>query len=128
MTNKESTANHFEQASESLANLPADLPALLFVNVSALHQPNYFYVAGRQAEEGDDLRSHGAALEYIDSQLPTLLQALNARGSSLLIACSDHGTAYGEAGHQGHRFAHEVVWTVPYMHALVPAPAKEVST
>jgi hypothetical protein len=31
-----------------------------------------------------------------------------------VIACSDHGTAYGEDGHHGHRLAHEVVWTVPY--------------
>ena len=30
------------------------------------------------------------------------------------IVCSDHGTAYEEDGHTGHRVAHEVVWTVPY--------------
>jgi hypothetical protein len=31
-----------------------------------------------------------------------------------VVACSDHGTAYGEDGYHGHRIAHETVWTVPY--------------
>ena len=37
-----------------------------------------------------------------------------AGGPCFAIVCSDHGTAYGEDGHTGHRIAHEVVWTVPY--------------
>lgn len=36
------------------------------------------------------------------------------RRPCFVIVCSDHGTAYGEAGHTGHRIGHEVVWTVPY--------------
>lgn len=124
VTHPESTANQFAQATESLAALTKSQRAFLFINVSALHQPNYFYVPDRVAAQGDDLHSHGAALEYVDTQLPTLLKALRLRGPSLLIICSDHGTAYGEGGQQGHRFAHEVVWTVPYMHTVVPGDSE----
>jgi hypothetical protein len=33
--------------------------------------------------------------------------------------CSDHGTAYGEDGHHGHRVGHDVVWTVPYAQFVI---------
>jgi len=36
------------------------------------------------------------------------------------LVCSDHGTAYGEDGHTGHRIAQEAVWTVPYAHFVLP--------
>ncbi len=31
-----------------------------------------------------------------------------------IILSSDHGTAYGEDGYEGHRLSHEVVWNVPF--------------
>jgi hypothetical protein len=83
----------------------------LFINVSALHQPNCHYVPGA---ETDTRATHAAALEYVDAQLPPLFDALKKRGPSLCILCSDHGTAYGEDGHFGHRLAHRVVLEVPY--------------
>ena len=83
----------------------------LFINVSALHQPNKHYVPG--AAE-DSLETHAAALEYVDAQLPPLFAALKARGPALCIVCSDHGTAYGEDGFHGHRLNHPVVSNVPY--------------
>lgn len=83
----------------------------LFVNFSAIHQPNHFYVEGATT---DDLTTHAAALEAVDRALPPLLEALRVRGPTLIVACSDHGTAYGEDGHVGHRTPHPVVWTVPY--------------
>ncbi|MBL8956076.1 MAG: STM4013/SEN3800 family hydrolase [Myxococcaceae bacterium] len=83
----------------------------MFINVSALHQPNCHYVPGATH---DTLETHAAALEYVDGQLPPLFEALAARGPSLCIVCSDHGTAYGEDGHVGHRLAHPVVLEVPY--------------
>jgi hypothetical protein len=43
-----------------------------------------------------------------------LFAALRRRAPVFAIICSDHGTAYGEAGYHGHRLAHPVVWTVPY--------------
>jgi hypothetical protein len=83
----------------------------LFINVSALHQPNCHYLPGATT---DSKQTHAAALEYVDSQLPALFNALRARGPSLCIVCSDHGTAYGEDGFYGHRLSHPVVWNVPY--------------
>lgn len=83
----------------------------LFLNISALHQPNCFYIPGL---EKDTIESHGAALQYVDSQLPALFEAFQKHGTPLVILCSDHGTTYGEDGYTGHRLAHETVWTVPY--------------
>ena len=56
--------------------------------------------------------THGAALEYVDGKIGRLFGLL--RRPSFVIVCSDHGTAYGEDGHTGHRIGHETVWTVPY--------------
>jgi hypothetical protein len=82
-----------------------------FLNVSALHQPNRFYLSGAA---DDTIETHAAALEYADAHLGRLFAGLRARGSWLVLVCSDHGTAYGEDGYIGHRVAHPVVWTVPY--------------
>lgn len=88
----------------------------LLLNVSAIHQPNRFYLAG--ASE-DSLASHCAALTYVDSQLPGLFQAIRRRAPALVVLTSDHGTAYGEDGYSGHRVGHRVVWTVPYAELLL---------
>ncbi|MGH8080734.1 MAG: STM4013/SEN3800 family hydrolase [Lysobacter sp.] len=88
----------------------------VFINVSALHQPNRHYLPGA---EHDDYRSHCAALRYVDSALAPLFAALRARGGAFAIVCSDHGTAYGEDGFHGHRLAHPTVMTVPYAHFLL---------
>ncbi|WP_344835270.1 STM4013/SEN3800 family hydrolase [Actinocorallia longicatena] len=87
----------------------ADRPLFLLLNVATLHQPNHFYLEGAS---GDTLETHAAALEYADARLGELFAAL--RRPSYVIVCSDHGTAYGEDGHVGHRIGHEAVWTVPY--------------
>lgn len=112
VTNRHSTELQFTKAAERLAALPPDQKSLLFINVSALHQPNYFYCR----EQGpDDLESHAAALRYVDSQLPLLTTALQRRQRPVFcLILSDHGTAYGEEGWTGHRLAHPSVWTVPY--------------
>ncbi|GAP93773.1 STM4013/SEN3800 family hydrolase [Leptolyngbya sp. NIES-2104] len=83
----------------------------LFINISALHQPNCFYLPGATS---DSLASHAAALEYVDQQLGKLWNALRQRGSTFCILCSDHGTTYGDDGYTGHRLSHPAVWTVPY--------------
>ena len=82
----------------------------LFLNISALHQPNCFYLP---EATHDTLESHAAALIYVDTQLPPLFHALRKRAPLLALLCSDHGPAYGEDGYSGHRLAHPVVWTVP---------------
>ena len=89
----------------------------LFLNVSALHQPNCHYVPGATSDSPETM---AAALAYVDSELPALFQAFSARGPTLYVICSDHGTAYGEDGYVGHRLAHPVVWNVPYAEFLLP--------
>ena len=81
----------------------------------ALHQPNHFYApVGAGLGGKDSIETHAAALEYVDTCLPRLFEALAARGPTFCVVCSDHGTAYGDDGYWGHRLAHPVVWTVPY--------------
>ena len=110
VTDPQSTLHQFEHAGSLIAQAQQQ-PLFLFINVSAIHQPNYFYEPGATA---DSIDSHGAALEYVDSQLPILLNALQkSKRDTFCIVCSDHGTAYGEDNYYGHRVAHATVWDVP---------------
>ena len=88
----------------------------LFINISAIHQPNHHYLPGC---DSDCFDSHCAALRYVDGELAVLFEALRARGSAFVIVCSDHGTAYGEDGYHGHRHGRETVMTVPYAHFIL---------
>jgi hypothetical protein len=111
VTNPDSFTAQLDVVDSVLAGVKAEEPLLLFLNVSALHQPNRHYLPG--ATE-DSKESHGAALEYVDRHIGRLFSAMARRGPCFVILCSDHGTAYGEDGHSGHRVAQEAVWTVPY--------------
>ena len=103
-------------ACELLRSGSPDRRTFLFINFSAIHEPNRLFVPG--AVE-DTLETHAAALEYVDRTLPPLFDAMAARGKTLCVVCSDHGVAYGEEGYRGHRLAHPVVWTVPYAEFFV---------
>ena len=120
VTEPRSTEYQVDLACDILKRQPAQQRLFLFINISALHQPNYFYLPGATREAGDTLASHAAALAYVDSQLPRLFAAFQQRAPLLAILCSDHGTAYGEDGYFGHRIAHPVVWTVPYAEVVLP--------
>lgn len=111
-----STENQVKLAVRLLGNVQRERRVFLFINISALHQPNNIFL---QNGEHDTLESHAAALSYVDSQLPPLFEAMQRRAPVLVIVCSDHGTAYGEDGYFGHRAAHEVIWTVPYAEFLL---------
>ncbi|MBA4146617.1 MAG: STM4013/SEN3800 family hydrolase [Verrucomicrobia bacterium] len=107
---RSSAENQVAQAIRSV-DAAGDQRVFLFINISAIHQPNWFY----GADHGPDtLATHTAALVAVDQALHPLFQHLKQRAPTLAIVCSDHGTAYGEDGYVGHRVAHEVVWTVPY--------------
>ncbi|MBX2799978.1 MAG: STM4013/SEN3800 family hydrolase [Myxococcales bacterium] len=108
------------QVAAALQELPADPSqrVFLFLNVSALHQPNCTYVDGATA---DSPKTMAAALHYVDRSLQPLLSAMAARGPSLWVVCSDHGTAYGEDGYTGHRIGHPSVYTVPFTAFVVPS-------
>lgn len=118
VTNPNSTENQFRLAEKLIGKLESTRRFFLFINISALHQPNYFYLDGAKT---DSLETHAAALRYVDGQLPLLTKALQGRNSpTFFIICSDHGTAYGEDGFYGHRLGHPTVWTVPYSHGVLP--------
>lgn len=113
VTDPRSTEHQVRLACERLAAVKERV--FLFINVSALHQPNKHYLPG--ATE-DTKASHAAALRYVDSQLPPLFEAFQKRGKTLGLLGSDHGTAYGDDGFTGHRLAHPAVWTVPWAEVI----------
>jgi len=117
VTDRHSTENQVSLALELLGKVPKDRRIFLFVNVSALHQPNRIFLEGA---EHDSRESQAAALAYVDGQLPPLFEGMRRRASVLVIMCSDHGTAYGEDGYFGHRAGHKVIWTVPYAEFVLP--------
>ncbi|MDQ5854318.1 MAG: STM4013/SEN3800 family hydrolase [Chloroflexota bacterium] len=117
VTSPNSTERQVQLATKILGRLPGEQRVFLFVNISALHQPNCIFLPGA---DHDSLQSHAAALAYVDRHLPALFGAMQRRGPVLAILCSDHGTAYGEAGYFGHRVCHPVVWTVPYAEFVLP--------
>ena len=101
----------------------------LFLNISAIHGPNYFYLDKYKdklddydpsknllASKYDGIESQKAALRYVDKCLEPLFKYMKERNETFCIALSDHGTCYGEDGYEGHNLSHEVVWNVPYKH------------
>ncbi|MCU1642053.1 MAG: metalloenzyme protein [Nocardia sp.] len=112
-----------ERAEQVIAGLPQDRRLFLFVNVSALHQPNWFHLPGATKDAGDSRETHAAALEYVDRHIGRLFAAAGSRRRCFAIVCSDHGTAYGDDGFTGHRLGHEAVWTVPYAQFFLEATA-----
>jgi hypothetical protein len=111
VTERRSTENQVAIALQVLRHQPDDQRLFLFLNISALHQPNCMYIEGRQR---DDASTQAAALAYVDCALAPLWNAMASRAPVLAIVTSDHGTAYGEDGYHGHRVGHPVVWEVPY--------------
>ncbi len=120
VTDRDSTRHQIDAALVLMGRLEARRRLFLFINVSALHQPNRHYLPGATR---DSIASHAAALEYVDGQLGRLFDAMGRRAATFVVICADHGTAYGEDGYTGHRLGHEVVWTVPYAELLLSAPA-----
>lgn len=113
---KESADNQIGYALKQLEKLPDDRRVFMFINVSAIHYPNYFYAEGAKK---DDCSTHAAALRYVDGRLEPLFDAFRQRNKTFVIACSDHGSCYGEDGYEFHGFNHEVVNTVPYKHFIL---------
>lgn len=111
VTHPDSTRNQVEIALAALRNVPPQKRVFLFLNVSALHQPNCIHSSGAAR---DSIETMSDALAYVDEQLPPLFESLRRRAPLLCVVCSDHGTAYGEDGFHGHRLAHPSVWNVPY--------------
>lgn len=111
VTGNRSAEIQFGLAKKLLSETPPEKPVFLFINVSALHQPNCMFTPDATT---DSVETQLNALAYVDSCLPILFDAIEQRGTTLALICSDHGTAYGEDGYVGHRHNHPVVGTVPY--------------
>lgn len=113
---KESTEKQVDFALYKLGQVPAEKKVMMYMNVSALHYPNYFYLPG---EKKDSKQAHAAALRYVDGQLGRLFEAFRKMGKTFVICCSDHGTCYGEDGVWYHGVNHPIVNTVPYKHFVL---------
>lgn len=113
---KDSADNQIDYAIKQLAKADENQRVFMFINISAIHYPNYFYVDGARE---DDCNTHAAALRHVDERLERLFEAFRNRNKTFVITCSDHGSCYGEDGYQFHGFNHEVVNTVPYKHFIL---------
>jgi hypothetical protein len=116
VTDPNSTENQFNLAIEIADKLPADKRLFMFVNVSALHQPNCIFAPGAN---NDSKETQAQALAYVDRHVPNLLFQLRQRAPLMVFIFSDHGTAYGEDGYTGHRVNHENVLNVPYLDFVI---------
>ena len=113
---KKSATNQIDFAVRKIQEIPEDQLFMMYINLSAIHYPNYFYVEG---EKHDSVKAHAAALRYVDGELGRLFGAFKEKGGTFCICCSDHGTCYGEDGYLYHGFNHPIVNTVPYKHFLI---------
>ena len=119
---KESTGNQVDFILKQLEQNRDPRKIFLYLNVCAIHYPNYFYLEEGEKEVGrkaknDSLETHRAALRYVDSQLGRLFDSWkDKRGETFVVCFSDHGTCYGEDGYVFHGVNHPLVGTVPYKH------------
>ena len=113
---KESAEHQINFALQKLRQAEEGQKIMMYLNISALHYPNYFYAEG---EKKDSKKAHALALRYVDGQLGRLFEAFHEKGETFVICCSDHGTCYGEDGVWYHGINHPIVTTVPYKHFLL---------
>ncbi|MBP2655813.1 MAG: hypothetical protein H6Q73_3382 [Firmicutes bacterium] len=129
VTNPKSAEEQVKLAIKLVKAAAPDQRIFLFINFSAIHGPNYYYLDKYKTSSGkytsnrnmiasklDCVESQQAALRYVDQCLEPLFACMKERNRTFCIATSDHGTCYGEAGYEGHILSHDVVWNVPYKH------------
>lgn len=107
---KDCATHQVDFAVQVLRQMDTEQRVMMYINFSALHYPNYFYVEGKRK---DCVESHAAALRYVDGELARLFDAFAERGNAFVICLSDHGTCYGEDGVWFHGINHPIVNTVP---------------
>lgn len=116
VTDPNSTENQFRLATEIAGKISMNKRLFMFINVSALHQPNCIFARGA---DKDSKETQVQALAYVDQHIPNLLIQLRQRAPLMVLIFSDHGTAFGEDGFIGHRVNHESVLDVPYMDLVI---------
>lgn len=114
---KASTENQIDLALKLLEKAEPDQRIFMYINIDAIHYPNYFYLDGAKK---DNKETHAAALRYVDGQLSRLFDAFSKRNKTFVICCSDHGTCYGEDECVFHGMNHPAVNTIPYKHFFIP--------
>ena len=82
VTDRRSTENQVGLACRILNDLRPRQRVFLFINVSAIHQPNCIFLDG-SCEDG--LEGQAAALAYVDGALPPLWKTLRRRGGALCV-------------------------------------------
>ena len=125
----ESAQAQVDFARKKLNKISRSTRVMMYINISALHYPTYFYMEkefGSAASGGnngygelnqaDSVESQAAALRYVDSQLEGLFFDFAGRGKTFVICCADHGTCFGEDGCWYHGIDHPLVNAVPYKH------------
>lgn len=110
---KESTKHQVDTALRILKKQKEQKPLFIYINVSALHYPCYFYVEGAKQ---DSVETQRAALRYVDGEIKRLFDGFQKYGKTFCICCADHGTCFGEDGYWYHGFSHPLVNIVPYKH------------
>ncbi len=98
VTNPRSTEHQVGHALKLLREADPKQRLFLFLNVSAIHGPNHYFVPGARHDSVDTQR---AAIRYVDQQLGPLFDAMRDRGPAFCMAFSDHGTAYGRMAIRG---------------------------
>lgn len=119
---KDSAKNQVDFALKQLSGDSTGNKIMMYINISAIHYPNYFYAEGTKK---DSVEAHRHALRYVDSQLGRLFEGFANKGDTFVICCSDHGTCYGEDGIWFHGVNHPIVNTVPYKHFIIKGIKKE---
>lgn len=115
---KDSAKNQIDFALKKLSEIDDDKKIMMYINISAIHYPNYFYDQDKK-DRKDSVETHRLALRYVDSQLGRLFDGFAQKGKTFVICCSDHGTCYGEDGVWYHGINHSIVNTVPYKHFFI---------
>ena len=119
----DSAKNQVDFIQKKLQEADREKRIFLYVNIDAIHYPNWFYL-GENAPRHDTIESHKAALRCADTQLGRLFDWWReTRGDAFVICCSDHGTCYGEDGCQFHGISHPAVEAVPYKHFFLSQKA-----
>lgn len=116
VTSSSSTELQVDLALQCAARMKPGERWFLFLNISAIHQPNCIF---SEHEKSDSVSTMADALAYVDQHLGRLFRKLRKRAPLLAVLTSDHGTAYGEGGYTGHRLAHPTVLEVPYAQVLL---------
>jgi hypothetical protein len=93
-----STERQVALAVERIEALSEGRRLFLFLNISAIHQPNRLFLPGAT---GDTPASMAAALAYVDRHMAALFDALTRRTPLLAVICADRQHQLG-IGHVPH--------------------------